>query len=200
MPGHGPDPLLLSHGWPGSVFEFLELIPRLTNPGRYGGDPADAFTVIAPSLPGFGLSYAPGQARFSAEAMADCLASLMSEVLGYTRFGAQGGGDWGSFMAARLGYAYPDRISGIHLNFLPLRHDAGLVDKPTAEEARYLQELAHFLREEAGYQAIQGTRPQTLAYGLTDSPAGIAAWIAEKFRAWSDCQGNLETAISLMTY
>ncbi|MFC0339837.1 epoxide hydrolase family protein [Paracoccus niistensis] len=197
VPGQGPDPhpLLLSHGWPGSVFEFLNLIPRLADPGRFGGDPADAFTVIAPSLPGFGLSFAPHQPRFSAEAMADCLASLMTDVLGYTRFGAQGG-DWGSFIAARLGHAYPDRISGIHLNFLPLRRDAELVAEPTPEEARYLQELAHFLREEAGYQAIQGTRPQTLAYGLTDSPAGLAAWITEKFRAWSDCLGNLETAIS----
>jgi pimeloyl-ACP methyl ester carboxylesterase len=197
VPGRGPHPhpLLLSHGWPGSVFEFLDLIPRLTDPGRFGGDPADAFTVIAPSLPGFGLSFAPDQARFSAEAMADCLASLVTEVLGYTRFGAQGG-DWGSFVAARLGYACPDRISGIHLNFLPLRRDTGIVADPTPEEARYLQELAHFLREEAGYQAIQGTRPQTLAYGLTDSPVGLAAWITEKFRAWSDCQGNLETAIS----
>lgn len=197
VPGQGPDPhpLLLSHGWPGSIFEFLDLIPRLTDPGRFGFDPEDAFTVVAPSLPGFGLSFAPHQPRFSAEAMADCLASLMIDVLGYARFGAQGG-DWGSFIAARLGYACPERISGIHLNFLPLRRDAGLVAEPTREEERYLQELAYFLREEAGYQAIQGTRPQTLAYGLTDSPAGLAAWIIEKFRAWSDCQGNLTAAIS----
>lgn len=194
-PGRGPDPLplLLSHGWPGSVFEFLEIIPMLTDPARFGGDPADAFTVVAPSLPGFGLSHTPG-ARFAPEAMADILAALMTDVLGYRRFGAQGG-DWGAFVSARLGYAFPARLIGVHLNFLPLRRDAGLAPDPTPEERGYLDALALFLREEAGYQAIQGTRPQTLAFGLTDSPAGLLAWIAEKFRAWSDCGGDLERAI-----
>ena len=107
VPGKGPAPmpLLLLHGWPGSVFEFLEIIPRLTDPARFGGDPADAFTVVAPSLPGFGLSFAPGQQRFSAEQMADCVAELMTGTLGYRRFAVQGG-DWGSFVAARLGYAH----------------------------------------------------------------------------------------------
>jgi microsomal epoxide hydrolase len=106
VPGRGPDPLplLLSHGWPGSVLEFLDLIPRLTDPARFGGDPADAFTVVAPSLPGYGLSFAPGQPRFGAEAIADCLAELMTDVLGYGRFAAQGG-DWGAFVTARLGHA-----------------------------------------------------------------------------------------------
>jgi microsomal epoxide hydrolase len=191
--GVGPDPhpLLISHGWPGSVFEFTDLIPRLTDPGRFGGDPADAFTVVAPSLPGFGLSFAPGQPRFSVEAIADCVAALMTEILGYARFGAQGG-DWGAFVSARLGFAFPERLTGIHLNFLPLRRDAGLFADPSAEERRYAEELTLFLREEAGYQAIQGTRPQTLAYALTDSPTGLAAWIIEKFRAWSDCDGDLE--------
>lgn len=193
--GRGPDPhpLLLSHGWPGSVFEFLDIIPMLTDPARFGGDPADAFTVVAPSLPGFGLSHTPG-ARFAPEAMAEVLATLMTDVLGYGRFGAQGG-DWGAFVSARLGFAYPERLSGIHLNFLPLRRDADLAPDPTPEERRYLEELAVFLREEAGYQAIQGTRPQTLAFGLTDSPAGLLAWVGEKFRAWSDCGGDLERAI-----
>lgn len=195
VPGNGPDPLplLLSHGWPGSVFEFLELMPMLTDPARFGGDPADAFTVVAPSLPGFGLSHTPG-ARFSPEAMADVLAALMTDVLGYPRFGAQGG-DWGAFVSARLGFAFPERLVGVHLNFLPLRRDAGLATDPTPEERRYLDELAVFLREEAGYQAIQGTRPQTLAFALTDSPAGLLAWIAEKFRTWSDCGGDLAQAI-----
>lgn len=194
IPGVGPDPapLLLCHGWPGSVFEFLDIIPRLTDPGRFGGDPADAFTIVAPSLPGFGLSFAPGQPRFSAEAIADCLAALMTDCLGYPTFCAQGG-DWGAFICARLGFAYPERLIGIHLNFLPLRRDAGLVADPDPAERRYVEELSAFLREEAGYQAIQGTRPQTLAYGLTDSPAGLAAWIVEKFRAWSDCDGDLES-------
>jgi hypothetical protein len=101
--GQGPDPcpLLLSHGWPGSVFEFLELIPRLTTPSQFGGDPADSFTVVAPSLPGYGLSFSPGQPRFGVEEIADCFASLMTDVLGYRRYGAQGG-DWGSFITSRL--------------------------------------------------------------------------------------------------
>jgi microsomal epoxide hydrolase len=197
VPGRGPNPcpLLLSHGWPGSVFEFLELIPLLTDPARFGGDPADAFSVVAPSLPGFGLSFRPGQPRFSGEAIADCLAELMTDVLGYRRLGAQGG-DWGAFVAARLGHAHAARLIGIHLNLLPLRRELQMVADPTPEERRYLEELSQFLREETGYQSIQGTRPQTLAFGLTDSPAGLAAWIVEKFRAWSDCGGDLENVFS----
>ncbi|MGH6943676.1 MAG: epoxide hydrolase family protein [Geminicoccaceae bacterium] len=195
--GKGPDPcpLLLSHGWPGSVFEFLELIPRLADPARFGADPADAFTVVAPSLPGYGLSFAPGQPRFGAEAIADCLADLMTEVLGYGRFAAQGG-DWGAFVASRLGYAHAERVIGIHLNLMPLRRDPKMVADPTPEERRYLDELALWLKEETGYQWIQGTRPQTLAFALTDSPAGLAAWIVEKFRAWSDCGGELESVFT----
>ena len=197
VPGVGPDPcpLLLSHGWPGSVFEFLDIIPRLTDPARFGGDPADAFTVVAPSLPGYGLSFAPGQPRFGVEAIADCFAALMTDVLGYGRFAAQGG-DWGSFVTARLGHAYPERMIGIHLNLLPVRRDPAALANPTSEEARYLQELAVFLKEETGYQWIQGTRPQTLAFGLTDSPAGLAAWVMEKFRAWSDCGGDVESVFT----
>ncbi len=197
VPGHGPapHPLLLSHGWPGSVFEFLELIPRLTDPAGFGRDPADAFTVVAPSLPGYGLSFSPGQARFGIEAMADCFAELMSDVLGYQRFGAQGG-DWGSFITARLGYAYPTLLSGIHLNMMPVRRDPTMVSDPTPEESRYVEELQLWLKEETGYQWIQGTKPQTLAFALTDSPAGLAAWIVEKFRAWSDCGGDIETVFS----
>lgn len=197
VPGTGPDPhpLLLSHGWPGSIFEFLELIPRLTDPERFGGDPADAFTVVAPSLPGYGLSFKPGQPRFGVEAIADCFAALMSEVLGYERFAAQGG-DWGSFVTARLGYAYPERLSGIHLNLMPIRRDPAIVSNPTPEESRFLDELQVWLKEETGYQWIQGTRPQTLAFALTDSPAGLAAWIVEKFRAWSDCSGDVDAVFS----
>jgi pimeloyl-ACP methyl ester carboxylesterase len=197
VPGRGPrpHPLLLSHGWPGSVFEFLELVPRLTDPERFGGDPADAFTVIAPSLPGYGLSFTPGQPRFGIEAIADCFAELMTGVLGYSRFGAQGG-DWGSFVTARLGYAYPERLSGIHLNMMPVRRDPTMVSNPTLEEGRYAEELRLWLKEETGYQWIQGTKPQTLAFALTDSPAGLAAWIVEKFRAWSDCGGDVEVAFA----
>ncbi len=196
VPGQGPDPcpLLLSHGWPGSVLEFLEIIPRLADPARFGGDPADAFTVVAPSLPGYGLSFTPGQKRFGVEAIADCLADLMT-ALGYQRFAAQGG-DWGAFITSRLGYAHAQRLLGIHLNLMPIPRDPAMVVEPTPEEARYRDELKLFLKEETGYQWIQGTRPQTLAFGLTDSPVGLAAWIIEKFRAWSDCGGDLESVFS----
>ena len=116
VPGAGPDPcpLLLSHGWPGSVFEFLDIIPRLVDPERFGGEAADSFTVVAPSLPGYGPSFQPGQKRFGVEAMADCFADLMSDVLGYSRFAAQGG-DWGAFITSCLGHAHAEKIIGIHL-------------------------------------------------------------------------------------
>jgi pimeloyl-ACP methyl ester carboxylesterase len=188
VPGVGPDPmpLLLLHGWPGSVFEFLEIIPRLTDPARFGGDPRDAFTVVAPSRPGYGLSFQPGQKRFGVPEMADCVAALMHKVLGYKSFGAQGG-DWGAAITSRLGYAHADRLIGIHINLMiAAGRDPSAFPNPTGEEQHYLSELAHWMREETGYQWIQGTRPQTLAFGLTDSPIGLAAWIVEKFRAWSD--------------
>jgi microsomal epoxide hydrolase len=197
VPGKGPAPcpLLLLHGWPGSVFEFLELIPRLTDPARFGGDPADAFTVVAPSLPGYGLSFKPGQPRFGVEEIADCVAELMHGALGHTRFAVQGG-DWGAITASRLGYAHPEKLIGIHLNLLPIRRDQRDVADPTPEEQGYLDERAIWLRDETGYQWIQGTKPQTLAFALSDSPAGLAAWIVEKFRTWSDCGGNVETAFT----
>jgi pimeloyl-ACP methyl ester carboxylesterase len=197
VPGQGPSPcpLLLLHGWPGSVFEFLDLIPRLTDPARFGGDPADSFTVVAPSLPGYGLSFAPGQPRFGIAAIADCVAELMHDTLGYTRFAAQGG-DWGAFIASRLGYAQPDKLIGVHLNLLAVRRDPQAVADPTPEEQAYFEKRAAWLRDETGYQWIQGTKPQTLAFALTDSPAGLAAWIIEKFRTWSDCGGDVESAFT----
>ncbi|MEP7058684.1 MAG: epoxide hydrolase family protein [Caldimonas sp.] len=193
--GPAPVPLLLSHGWPGSVFEFVDLIPRLTDPARFGGDPADAFTIVAPSLPGYALSFTPGQPRFSLEMIADCFAELMTGVLGYERFAAQGG-DWGAFVTSRLGAVHADKLIGIHLNLLAVPRDPKMVPNPTPEERKYLDELAHWIKEETGYQWIQGTRPQTLAFGLGDSPAGLAAWIVEKFRAWSDCGGDVESVFA----
>jgi microsomal epoxide hydrolase len=197
VPGNGPSacPLLLLHGWPGSVFEFMELIPRLTDPARFGGSPEDAFTVVAPSLPGYGLSFKPGQPRFGIEEIADCVAELMHDALGYSRFAAQGG-DWGAFTASRMGCAHPEKLIGIHLNLLAVRRDQKTAANLSAEEKVYLDELALWLKEETGYQWIQGTRPQTLAFALTDSPTGLAAWITEKFRAWSDCGGDVEIAIT----
>jgi microsomal epoxide hydrolase len=196
-PGVGPAPLplLLSHGWPGSIVEFERIIPMLTDPARFGGDPADAFTVVAPSLPGYTLSFRPGQPRLGVVEMADLFATLMTDVLGYRRFAAQGG-DWGAFITSCLGAAYPDRLAGIHVNLLAVRRDQTPPAAPSEDEARYLAELAHWMREETGYMQIQGTRPQTLAYGLTDSPVGLAAWIVEKFRAWSDCGGDVERRFS----
>ena len=126
-----------------------------------------------PSLPGYGLSFTSGQARFGIEAIADCFAELMTDVLGYRRFGAQGG-DWGSRITARLGLAYPERMSGLHLNMMPVGHNAEGLSARTPEESRYLEELRAWLKEESGYGWIQGTRPQTLAFALTDSPAGLA--------------------------
>jgi pimeloyl-ACP methyl ester carboxylesterase len=185
-PGRGPNPipLLLSHGWPGSVFEFHKLIPLLT----------ERFTVVAPSLPGYGLSFTPGQKRLGAPEIADLFAELMTDVLGYKRFAAQGG-DWGAFITSSLGMKHPQRVLGIHLNLLAIPRNANEA-VATEEEKRYVGELKQFQKEEMGYQWIQGTRPQTLAYGLTDSPAGLAAWIVEKFRAWSDNDGAPESAIS----
>jgi microsomal epoxide hydrolase len=180
------------------VFEFLDLIPRLTDPARFGGDPADAFTVVAPSLPGYGLSYVPGQPRFAVDDIATTFHALMTDVLGYPRFGAQGG-DWGCFVTSILAAEHPEALTGIHLNMLPLRRDREMAANPTPEEAQYLKALAHFLKEETGYQWIQGTRPQTLAHALADSPSGLAAWIFEKFHAWTDCEGDPERAVPLDT-
>jgi microsomal epoxide hydrolase len=193
-----PLPLLLSHGWPGSVFEFLDLIPKLTDPARFGGDPTDAFTVVVPSLPGYGLSFAPGQPRFAVDDMARTFHALMTDVLGHARYGAQGG-DWGSFITSILGAEHPEAVLGIHLNLMPVRRDPSVVTNPTPEERRWLDELALFLKEETGYQWIQGTRPQTLAFGLSDSPAGLAAWILEKFQRWTDCEGDPRRAVPLDT-
>jgi pimeloyl-ACP methyl ester carboxylesterase len=197
VPGQGPSPtpLLLMHGWPGSVFEFLDIIPRLTDPARFGGDPADAFTVVAPSLPGYGLSFRPGQKRFNIEDIAARFATLMTDVLGYKRYGAQGG-DYGAFTASRLGYAHAENLIGIHINLLTIQRDRPPPPNPTDEERQYFVDLAAWLKEETGYQWIQGTKPQTLAYGLTDSPAGLAAWIIEKFRTWTDSNGDPESVIS----
>ncbi|MEQ8396676.1 epoxide hydrolase family protein [Thalassobaculum sp.] len=196
VPGKGPEPipLLLLHGWPGSVLEFLDILPLLTDPAAHGAPDAPSFTVIAPSLPGFTLSFAPDQKRFSCEEMAATLARLMADVLGLDRYMVQGG-DWGAFVGSCIAYSHPDRVRALHLNFLPLRRDAAVADAPSPEEEIYLAELAEFLKEETGYQVIQGTRPQTLASALVDSPAGLAAWIAEKFHVWTDNDGRIEDAV-----
>lgn len=200
VPGRGPRagerPLLLSHGWPGSVLEFMKLIPRLTDPAAFGGDARDAFTVVVPSLPGYTLSFAEHQPRKGLAEIGAIFDTLMRERLGYVRYGAQGG-DWGSFITAWLGAHRPQSLHGIHLNMMPLKRDAAAFANPDEAERRYLAELQHFMKEEAGYQAIQGTRPQTLAFALSDSPVGLAAWFAEKYRAWSDNRGDPREALSM---
>ncbi|MBE0616451.1 MAG: epoxide hydrolase [Proteobacteria bacterium] len=197
VPGVGPQPmpLLLIHGWPGSIVEFHKIIGPLTNPAAHGGDPQDAFTVVAPSLPGYGFSHAQGQRRYRIEEIAEIFVKLMTEVLGYPKFAVQGG-DWGSFVAGRLGQAHTDQIIGVHLNMIPVApHPSDRANLSEAETA-YLKQAEAFFAEESGYQVIQGTKPQTLAYGLTDSPVGLAAWITEKFYSWSDCRGDIEAAVS----
>ena len=192
--GPNPMPLLLSHGWPGSIVEFQKIIPMLTNPRRFGGDASDAFTVVAPSLPGYTLSFTPGQTRFGCVEIAEIFASLMTDVLGYSRFAAQGG-DWGGQITSRLGYAFANRVIGIHVNLLVRRDPAESQDR-AREEKIFLKELNHYLKEETGYQWIQGTKPTTLSFGLTDSPVGLAAWIVEKFQSWTQNRGAIEDAVS----
>ena len=194
VPGKGPNPtpLLLLHGWPGSLFEFVDFLPRLTDPAAYGGDPADAFTVVAPSLPGYGLSFRPGQARYGVEEIAACMGTLMSD-LGYARFGVQGG-DWGAITAAHMAAVMPERLIGAHVNLLAVPRDPKAAANPAYGD--FKRNLEHWLDEETGYQWIQGTKPQTLSFGLTDSPIGLAAWIVEKFHAWTDCGGEVERALT----
>lgn len=191
--GPKPFPLVMTHGWPGSVAEFEKILPLLTDPGAHGGDPADAFDVVCPSMPGYGFS---GHARtrgMDAERIAAVWADLM-RGLGYARFGAQGG-DWGSMVSTYLGFRHADVVAGIHLNMViafPLDESNPMLGVEE-DEAPALMHMAQFLNLETGYQRIQGTKPQTLGYGLNDSPAGLAAWIVEKFRTWSDCGGNVES-------
>lgn len=182
--GPNPTPLLLMHGWPGSLFEFIDLIPLLTAAG---------FTVVAPSLPGYGLSFEPGQKRFGVSDIADTMHRLMTDVLGYPRFAIQGG-DWGAHIGTNLAARYPASVIGLHLNMLSVPNDAAPAD-PTLEERTYLDQIKVWVSEQSGYTAIQGTRPQTLAFAMTDSPTGLAAWIIEKFHAWSDNDGAIESAI-----
>jgi pimeloyl-ACP methyl ester carboxylesterase len=195
--GPAPLPLLVCHGWPGSFWEFHRIIPMLTDPARFGGDPADAFTVVAPSLPGYGFSFRPGQRRFNIEAMGAILGELMVSVLGYRRFGAQGG-DWGAGVVSRVAHRHPAETAGIHLNLLFTRPGIkpGQEGGASPEERHAQEQIDRWFKEGTGYQWIQGTRPQTLAYALTDSPVGLAGWIVEKFRAWSDCDGDVERRFS----
>jgi len=189
--GPSPMPLVLTHGWPGSIVELLKIIPLLTDPAAHGGDAADAFTVIAPSIPGYGFSSRPARTGTSVFAVADIWTELMSR-LGYSRFGLQGG-DWGSWISATTALRHPERVIGLHLNYVSTRFRPALGagdPPPTVEEQAYLDRAAKWMEAEGAYIAIQATKPLTLAYALTDSPVGLAAWYVEKFRSWSDCRSE----------
>ena len=184
-------PLLLMHGWPGSIVEFLDVLPGLTDPEAHGGRAADAFHVVAPSLPGYGLSGPTRSRGWDVRRVARAFIELMRR-LGYTRYGAQGG-DWGAQLATRIGSLDAEHCAAIHVN-MPV---AGRPENPGPlddEEKADLGAMARFQREESGYALEQATKPQTLGMALNDSPAGLLAWIVEKFRTWSDCGGDLENS------
>lgn len=188
----GAFPLLITHGWPGSIAEFTKIIGPLTDPPAHGGSAADAFDVVMPSMPGFGFSGIPADRGFDPARIARIEAALMAR-LGYTRYGVQGG-DWGSIVSTQVAARDPEHVAGLHLNMCfgnpPAGQDpdAGLTD---AERARVKTRQA-FQNEETGYQQIQGTKPQTIGIALNDSPVALAAWIVEKFRTWCDCEGDPE--------
>jgi pimeloyl-ACP methyl ester carboxylesterase len=186
-------PLLMTHGWPGSIVEFLDVIPRLTEPEAFGGSAGDAFHVIAPSLPGYGFSEPTRTRGWDVARIARAFADLM-ERLGYARYGAQGG-DWGAQVATRIGALDPQHCAAIHLN-MPIAERPAEPVELNDEEKGDLAAMSFFQREESGYAIEQGTKPQTLGVALNDSPAGLLAWIVEKFRAWSDCDGDPEKAFS----
>ena len=170
---------------------MLKVIPMLTDPESYGGKAEDAFDVIIPSLPGYGFSDRPTQRGMTSTRIADMWVRLMTKALGYQRFAAQGG-DWGGTVTEQLAVAHPDVVLGFHLNNIPFHHLFAKADNLSQEEQTYLEAAGRWQFAEGAYAMIQGSKPQTLAYGLHDSPVGLAAWIVEKFRSWSDCAGDVE--------
>lgn len=195
-------PLIMTHGWPGSIVEFAGVAGPLTDPRAHGGDPRDAFHLVLPSIPGFGLSGPTRETGWEFRRVAAAFAELMAR-LGYERYGAQGG-DWGAAISRELGRTRTDEIIGVHLNLLPgssVTEEPGpeeLRDLTPAERARTLaswERNRRWSRDRQGYADIQSTRPQTLAYGLTDSPVGQLAWIAEKFKEWTDSRNSPRDAV-----
>ncbi len=195
--GPAPIPLILTHGWPGSFLEMLKILPLLTDPVAHGGDETKAFDVVVPSLPGFGYSDRPNRPGMNPFRIADLWAGLMGE-LGYDLFAAQGG-DFGAGVGTALGLRYPDRLLGLHLNYIPGSYrpylETGTVLEPVEEQ--FLKDAARWYDESGAYAHLQRTQPQTAAYGPNDSPAALAAWILEKFHKWSDCDGDLECRFTL---
>jgi len=188
-------PLIVTHGWPGSIVEFLGIIGPLTDPRAHGGDPADAFHLVIPAIPGYGLSGPTTDSGWNLRRIAQAWAALMAR-LGYGRYGAQGG-DWGSGISRDLGLIDAEHVVGVHLNYLltfPSGAPGELDGLTEAEQAR-LEGLNRFQQDLNGYLQIQATRPQTLAYGLADSPVGQLAWIVEKFKEWTDSEKAPEDAV-----
>ena len=198
--GKGPDPtpLLLLHGWPDSFYRYHKVIPRLSDPASYGGNPADSFDVIVPSLPGFGFSDRPSARGATSIRTAELLARLMTEVLGYQKY-AVAGGDIGSRVTRLLALAHPESLVGMHLTDIGFPGEIAFppdVSNPSTTEQQFLGSVAGWFFQEGGYIMIQSTRPQTISYPLNDSPVGLAGWLVEKFRAWSDCGGDVEKRFS----
>jgi microsomal epoxide hydrolase len=183
--GSNPKPLLLSHGWPGSIIEFLHIIDQLAHPEKFGGKEEDAFDVVVPSLPGFGFSGRPSR-PIGPRKMASIFNSLMAKVLGYKKYLAQGG-DFGGAIATWLGYDFPKTCAAIHINILIVRHPDG---PQTKEEEEWEKRFKRDQKIEDGYRTQQATKPQTLSYAMMDSPVGVAAWIIEKMCGWSDIKKN----------
>ena len=192
--GDDPLPLVLTHGYPDSFLRFVKLIPLLTDPAAHGGDASDAFDVIVPSLPGYAFSGALERSGASFH-IGDLWHELMTRELGYERYGAHGG-DWGSTVTEHLARGHAAALAGIHLTDVPFWHAFQRPSDVSEDEAAYLDSIADYPRREGAYAMIQGTRPRTLADGLNDSPAGLAAWIVDKFQRWSDCDGNVESCFS----
>jgi pimeloyl-ACP methyl ester carboxylesterase len=189
--GPSPRPLILIHGWPGSVFEFQELIEPLAHPERFGGDVRDAFTVIVPSLPGYGFSGKP-KAPIAPRQVAGMFDQLMTEVLGFERYIAQGG-DWGGIICSWLGYE-GQGCEAVHLNLMGWQSPG--VTAETEEERTYFARIAELRARESGYSELQRTKPQTLSFAMMDSPVGACAWIVEKFHGWSDTREGFENVYS----
>jgi pimeloyl-ACP methyl ester carboxylesterase len=177
-------PLLMTHGWPGSVLEFIELVGPLTDPAKYGGDAQDAYHLVLPSIPGYGFSAKPTSADWTTEKIANVWDRLMVN-LGYQRYFAQGG-DWGGVITASIGAQDLGHCAGIHVNLVVVgAPDKAIMNTPTEQEAKALAQYQKYLQDGSAYAAIQGTRPQTIGYALADSPVGQMAWILEKFHQWS---------------
>ena len=192
--GKGPNsiPLIITHGWPSTFAEMVDIIPMLTDPTSHGGNESDSFDVIVPSMPGYGFSEKPSSPGVNPRVIAQMWVDLMTETLGYEKFVAQGG-DWGAAITTALGTNHSDSVDSIHLTMSSTGTDVPEGVQLSADKKKFLQHRAWWQEEEGAYGHIQRTRPQTLTYGLTDSRAVLAAWIVEKWRVWSDCDGDIES-------